>query len=88
MASEYITLKEISKLVSASEERAKNMFNMGGAFALVPRRRDAQGNLIIYRKDFMPHLEKKLEKDAQYSENAQKLWDLHFAASDMYDFSN
>ena len=88
MAREYITLREAAKLASVSEERAKNMFNMGGAFALVPRRRDARGNLIIYRKDFMPHLEKKLEKDAQYSENAQKLWDLHFSSSDVYDFSN
>lgn len=88
MLSEYITLKEAAKLASVSEERVKNMFSMGGAFALVPRRRDARGNLIVYRKDFMPHLEKKLEKDAQYSENAQKLWDLHFSSPDVYDFSN
>ena len=88
MPSEYITLREVAKLVSTSEERVKNMFSMGGAFALVPRRSDPQGNLIVYRKDFMPHLEKKFEKDAQYSENAQKLWDLHFTTSDIYDFSN
>jgi hypothetical protein len=86
--SEYITLREAAKLASVSEERVKNMFSMGGDFALVPRRSDAKGNLIVYRKDFMPHLEKKLEKDAQYSENAQKLWDLHFSFPDVYDFSN
>lgn len=85
MASEYITLKEISKLVSASEERVKNMFNMGGVFALVPRRSDPKGGIIVYRKDFMPHLEKKLEEDAQYGKNSQKLWDLHFSSSQVYD---
>jgi hypothetical protein len=86
--SEYITLREAAKLASVSEDRVKNMFSMGGAFALVPRRRDAKGNLIVYRKDFMPHLEKKLEKDSQYSKTSQKLWDLHFATSDIYDSSN
>ena len=83
-----ITLKEAAKLASVSEDRVKNMISMGGAFALVPRRRDAKGNLIINRKDFMPHLEKKLKRDTEYSENAQKLWDLHFSASDVYDLSN
>jgi hypothetical protein len=85
---DYITLKEAAKLASVSEERVRNMFSMGGAFALVPRRRDPKGNLIIYRKDFMPYLEKKLERDSEYSENAQKLWDLHFSSPDVYDFSN
>jgi hypothetical protein len=85
---EYITLKQIAKLAGVSEERAKNMFSMGAPFGMVPRRIDAKGSLIVYRKDFMPHLEKKLEKDTQYSENSQKLWDLHFSSSDLCDFSN
>lgn len=79
MASEYITLREVAKLVSVSEERAKNMFSMGAPFGMVPRRVDAKGNLIVYRKDFMPHLEKKLEQDSLYSANTQQLWDDHFS---------
>jgi hypothetical protein len=84
---DYISLKQIAKLSQVSEERAKNMFSMGGAFAMVPRRVDSKGNLIVYRKDFMPHLAKKLEHDARYRDDTQKAWDLHFAAPALYDVS-
>jgi len=84
--SEYITIKQIAKLAKVSEEQAKNMLSMGGAFAMVPRRGDATGNLVIHRKDFMPHLQKKLEQDAQNFITTQEEWDLHFSVPELYDF--
>jgi|AntAceMinimDraft_18_1070375.scaffolds.fasta_scaffold519529_2 hypothetical protein len=79
--SEYITLKQIAKLVKVSEERARNMFSMGAPFAMVPRRVDAKRGLIVHRKDFMPLLEKKLAYDAEYSNETQRAWDLHFSTA-------
>jgi len=79
--SECMTLKQIAKLVGDSEERVKNMFSMGGVFAMVPRRKDDKGNLIVYRENFMPYLEKKLAYDAEYKNDAQRAWDLHFSTA-------
>ena len=78
----------MAKLSKASPKDMEHMLGLGGPFALVPRGYDARGKIIVYRKDFMPHLEKKLKRDAEYSQNSQKLWDLHFSSPDVYDFSN
>ena len=54
---------------------------------MVPRSFSAEGSLIVYKKDFLPHLEKKLEADAKYIENAPSEWDLHFSTPVLYDLS-
>jgi hypothetical protein len=84
---ELISLKEMARLAKVSPERLKNMFTLGGSFAMVPRSFSAEGSLIVYKKDFLPHLEKKLEADAKYIENAPSEWDLHFSTPVLYDLS-